>query len=48
MHTNLLHNGEPHKDKNLTSLSMVFHYFNKDSVCYHEITQRPASLKNHL
>jgi len=46
-HANLFHGGEPHKDKNLTRLSMVFHYFNKDSVCYHEITQRPALIKSY-
>lgn len=47
-HANLFHGGEPQKNKNLTRLSMVFHYFKKDSICYHEITQRPALIKNYL
>jgi phytanoyl-CoA hydroxylase len=46
-HANLFHGGEPHTDKSLTRKSVVFHYFNKNAVCYHEITQRPALLKNH-
>lgn len=41
-HANLFHGGEPHLDKNRTRKSMVFHYFGRDAVCYHEITQRPA------
>ena len=41
-HANLFHGGEPHLDKGKTRKSMVFHYFGKDVVCYHEITQRPA------
>lgn len=44
-HANLFHGGEPHHDKNLTRKSMVLHYFKKDSICYHEITQRPALIK---
>ncbi|MEO5681340.1 MAG: phytanoyl-CoA dioxygenase family protein [Chitinophagaceae bacterium] len=44
-HANLFHGGEPHKDKRLTRKSMVLHYFKKDAICYHEITQRPALLK---
>jgi len=43
-HTNLFHGGEPHTDKSLTRKSMVFHYFNKNAVCY-QITQRPALIK---
>ena len=41
-HANLLHGGEPHTDQSRTRKSMVFHYFDVDSICYHEITQRPA------
>lgn len=44
-HANLFHGGEPHTDKNKTRKSMVFHYFAKDVVCYHEITQRPALIR---
>ncbi len=43
-HANLIHGGEPHVNKQLTRKSVVFHYFKKDSICYHEITQRPALL----
>ena len=41
-HANLFHGGEPHSDKSRTRKSMVLHYFRKDAICYHEITQRPA------
>jgi phytanoyl-CoA hydroxylase len=41
-HANLFHGGEPHTDKSRTRKSMVLHYFRKDAVCYHEISQRPA------
>jgi phytanoyl-CoA hydroxylase len=41
-HANLFHGGNPHLDKEKTRKSMVFHYFGKEVVCYHEITQRPA------
>jgi phytanoyl-CoA hydroxylase len=44
-HANLLHGGNEHMNKNKTRKSMVFHYFKKDSICYHEITQRPALIK---
>lgn len=44
-HANLFHGGEPHTDKSKTRKSMVFHYFRKGSVCYHEITQRPALIR---
>jgi hypothetical protein len=47
-HANLFHGGEPQKNKNFTRLSMVFHYFKKDSICYHEITQRPALIQNNF
>ncbi len=41
-HANLLHGGEPQTDKNRTRKSMVFHYFDEECICYHEISQRPA------
>lgn len=44
-HANLFHGGEPHLDKNRTRKSTVFHYFGRDAVCYHEITQRPAIMQ---
>ncbi len=45
-HANLFHGGEPHPDKSKTRKSMVFHYFKKDCICYHEVTQRPALVKS--
>lgn len=41
-HANILHGGEPHTDKNRTRKSLVYHFFDENSVCYHEVTQRPA------
>lgn len=41
-HANILHGGEPHVDKSKTRKSLVYHYFDENSVCYHEVTQRPA------
>jgi phytanoyl-CoA hydroxylase len=41
-HANLFHGGESHLNKKKTRKSMVLHYFKKDAICYHEITQRPA------
>lgn len=41
-HANILHGGEPHTDKNKTRKSLVYHFFDEESVCYHEVTQRPA------
>lgn len=41
-HANILHGGEPHTNRNKTRKSMVFHYFDEESICYHEVTQRPA------
>jgi ectoine hydroxylase-related dioxygenase (phytanoyl-CoA dioxygenase family) len=46
-HANLFHGGEPHKDKNSTRKSVVFHYFNDNAICYHEISQRPALMKRY-
>ena len=43
-HANLMHGGEPHHDPTQTRKSMVFHYFSRAHICYHEITQRPALL----
>ena len=43
-HANLMHGGEPHLNKEMTRKSMVFHYFSRAHICYHEITQRPALL----
>lgn len=41
-HANLLHGGEPLVKKELTRKSMVFHYYSRDAICFHEITQRPT------
>lgn len=41
-HANILHGGEPHPDKSRTRKSLVYHYFDENSICYHEVTQRPA------
>ncbi|MEO6844733.1 MAG: phytanoyl-CoA dioxygenase family protein [Ginsengibacter sp.] len=46
-HANLFHGGDKHIDKEKTRRSMVFHYFKEGAVCYHEITQRPALIKNY-
>ena len=45
-HANLLHGGEAHADKTKTRKSMVFHYFKEGSICYHELTQRPALMRD--
>lgn len=47
-HANLIHGGEPHLNKSKTRKSMVFHYYKEDSICYHEITQRPAIRGKHV
>lgn len=44
-HANLLHGGEQHINRSKTRKSMVFHYFNPNCVCYHEITQRPSLIR---
>jgi ectoine hydroxylase len=43
-HANLLHGGSPIKGPvpGTTRRSMVCHYFGKDVICYHELSQRPA------
>lgn len=44
-HANLFHGGNEHLNKNRSRKSVVFHYFKEGSVCYHEISQRPALIK---
>lgn len=46
-HANLFHGGDPHRNKEKTRKSMVFHYFREDAICYHEITQRPALIRKY-
>jgi len=41
-HANLLHGGEKVIDEKSSRKSMVFHYYANDSICFHEITQRPT------
>lgn len=45
-HANLFHGGNPQLDRSRTRKSMVFHYFRKGVVSYHEITQRPALIRD--
>lgn len=45
-HANLLHGGSPIVNENLTRKSMVIHYYAKDVVKYHEISERPSLLAN--
>jgi hypothetical protein len=44
-HANLVHGGSPIINKKLTRKSMVIHYFAKDVIKYHEITERPSLMK---
>ena len=46
-HANLLHGGNKMNDPTLTRKSMVFHYYSKDAICYHEITQRPSLMRKY-
>lgn len=46
-HANLLHGGSPVINPDNTRKSMVIHYYAKDVICYHEITQRPALISNY-
>ncbi|MBC5992778.1 phytanoyl-CoA dioxygenase family protein [Pontibacter cellulosilyticus] len=46
-HANLLHGGSPVLNPESTRKSMVIHYYAKDVICYHEITQRPALISNY-
>jgi ectoine hydroxylase len=41
-HANLVHGGAPILDARATRKSMVVHYYAKDVIKYHEITERPA------
>ncbi len=50
-HSNLIHAGSPitGRDENgheRTRKSMVCHYFAEDVICYHEMSHRPALIKN--
>jgi hypothetical protein len=44
-HANLIHGGMPVVNPALTRKSMVVHYYAKDVVKYHEITERPSLLE---
>jgi len=44
-HANLIHGGMPVNNPTLTRKSMVIHYYAKDVIKYHEITERPSLLK---
>jgi ectoine hydroxylase len=41
-HANLIHGGMPVRNTELTRKSMVIHYYAKDVIKYHEITERPS------
>ncbi len=43
---NLLHGGAKILNPNATRKSMVSHYLGKESLCYHEISERPAIMKS--
>jgi ectoine hydroxylase-related dioxygenase (phytanoyl-CoA dioxygenase family) len=44
-HANLVHGGAPILEKSLTRKSMVVHFYAKDVIKYHEITERPSLMK---
>ncbi|MFN8417487.1 MAG: phytanoyl-CoA dioxygenase family protein [Cytophagaceae bacterium] len=44
-HGNLLHGGRPILNPERTRKSMVIHFYGRDVIKYHEITQRPSLLK---
>ena len=44
-HANLLHGGLNITDHSLTRKSMVIHYYAKDVIKYHEITERPSLMQ---
>lgn len=46
-HANLLHGGGPVTKEGASRKSMVFHYFAKGVICYHEITERPAIIESY-
>jgi ectoine hydroxylase len=45
-HANLVHGGSPILDQNSTRKSMVIHYYAKDVIKYHEITERPSLINS--
>jgi ectoine hydroxylase-related dioxygenase (phytanoyl-CoA dioxygenase family) len=44
-HANLIHGGAPIIDNSLTRKSMVIHYYAKDVIKYHEISERPSLME---
>jgi len=44
-HANLIHGGSPVANPSLTRKSMVVHYYAKDVIKYHEITERPSLME---
>jgi hypothetical protein len=44
-HANLIHGGSPILNHSLTRKSMVIHYYAKDVIKYHEISERPSLMK---
>lgn len=44
-HANLIHGGMPVINHELTRKSMVVHYYAKDVIKYHEITERPSLME---
>lgn len=44
-HANLVHGGAPIINRNATRKSMVVHYYAKDVIKYHEITERPSLME---
>lgn len=44
-HANLIHGGKKMSPGFDSRKSMVIHYFGKDVLCYHELTQRPAMME---
>jgi ectoine hydroxylase-related dioxygenase (phytanoyl-CoA dioxygenase family) len=44
-HANLIHGGTPIIDHTLTRKSMVIHYYAKDVIKYHEISERPSLME---
>lgn len=44
-HANLIHGGMPVVNPSLTRKSMVIHFYAKDVIKYHEITERPSLLE---
>jgi ectoine hydroxylase-related dioxygenase (phytanoyl-CoA dioxygenase family) len=43
-HANLVHGGNSIARNGSTRRSLVAHYFARDVLCYHEVTERPALL----